>query len=698
MSFHSQSCPGNHDHLMSFVEFFLLPRPRVPRSQANSTGTGLSYHMDISIYPPKPRGLAGLPHEILQQIAVHIADKQGLCAFALANEACHFATTPLLFRNIQLTIVNPEKLRLDVDALLNTLSRTTSQCHVRSLRLEGALRLRLDWLSGEDRSGQRWHVSTGLNEILPCEDPVYSDPLHRYHPGPVITKDSKNNKAWQPVASLINRLASLEALVYDCASQFPPILQDAIHQHPHCKLNHRSFRFQSDLPRTLHPHELALATSPRLHSLKVKCCRRDSSGRDDFTQEAIMDLVGLAPNLKEVEVINLGPGRSWNYNRPRGRWQGLPGIDAGSPAIGSLISLSFRGSHWAREPRLIQAWARHTDFSCLQRLVLGGSYMTEQGICEVVMDWVVQNCSFPHVKSLRVSLERRDIRVARPDWANTAVAFFRLFGPLQELSVYGSLEPIVLDVILSQHGPTLQKLCLYPWEEEFISPDGVPPTQRAMPMILGEAQVLQIQDQCPKLRELMICVKRTKSDQHEAAIYRIFGRMERLQSLFLVLDCSNWRVIRDSTYPHDDNFDDFDQELCKYGFKKGYIRESYLNSAVDEALARAIWNIINQNKIGAQLQALRLWTTGGGVFGDSTSASNHLFSIYRNLSRSWLVERVGDRADVRELGRRAREKRDQDTVPEDSEAMQIFRKTWPRIEGSGHKDWREDWQSLPLQI
>lgn len=74
-----------------------------------------------------------------------------------------------------------------------------------------------------------------------------------------------------------------------------------------------------------------------------------------------------------------------------------------------------------------------------------------------------------------------------------------------------------------------------------------------------------------------------------------------------------------------------------------------------------------------------------------------------------LVERVvGDLVDVRELGRRAREMRDERMTKEYgwgsswvsdkpfSMGARVIGRIWPRKVGS--QDWREDWYSFPLQV
>jgi hypothetical protein len=243
-------------------------------------------------------------------------------------------------------------------------------------------------------------------------------------------------------------------------------------------------------------------------------------------------------------------------------------------------------------------------------------------------------------------------------------------------------------------------------------------------MTFKKEHVLQIHAQCPVLQELAISIKRTKSDTLEAEIYKSFGKMGQLKSLFLTLDCSDWRVTRDPNFRDDASFDAADREIAKGSglLKKGHLRETLMNCAVDETLVRSIWETICQSKAGQELESLKLWTTGGGSWGGYLGTWD-ISEVVNNLSRSWLIERVArndeDMINVRELGRRVREARDQkvtdlykrraeyfrekedivmelEDIAEDSEVMQVFRRVWPRKKGS--KDWREDWSSLILQV
>lgn len=175
-------------------------------------------------------------------------------------------------------------------------------------------------------------------------------------------------------------------------------------------------------------------------------------------------------------------------------------------------------------------------------------------------------------------------------------------------------------------------------------------------------RILQIQAECLALEELAIPVKRNKSSASETTMYRCFAKMESLNSLFLTLDCSNWHVNHGSTY--NPQFDKEDQKLVDTyapNVKRGILKETCINCAVDEALARAIWEVISKNKTGRRLERLKLWTTGGQEYGTGRSLS-HITNVLDNLSRSWLIERVprDDKVNitVRELGQREREARD----------------------------------------
>ena len=659
-----------------------------------------------------------LPFETLQQIGGYLHDthRPSLYTFGLASKICHTATLRSVFREVHLTVRGRKALQYDVDALVKLLSDVESAQYVRHLGIKGFLPWNIDESDEACKDARTSNVSymdwfrrTGVAEVLGDEEPALGG---YFFLDKAIEISAEEDIGWTPVVYLIKTLPHLAKLVYDCRNQFPPSLLNALHKHhPQCKLYHLSFRLRSLQTETHDPHEMAIATSPCLHSVKVRYAWRDSNGEDDFHEEALPELVaGLAPNLKEVQMVRLGPqvlqGWSRRHHIARELWRGLPGFTPGR-GIGLLTSLSLVGQVDFKLG-LLKTWNQSTDFSSLNYLALGGGlfepHEKQNGVNGEVLEWIAQNCCLPQLKTLRIRLDRDDSDDMKPNYANNAITFFKALEPLSELSVDGPLETKILDAILSRHGHALRKLSLCPFEAD----------QQHIAMIFEKEHVLHIQAQCLALQDLTIQIKRTKSDLREAEIYRSFSKMECLQVLFLILDCSNLQATLGGAST-DPLFDEDDREFYsnKYtGLKKGYIRETFINCAVDEMLARSIWETIYRDKVGKQLESLKLYTTGGGDFGNDT-AYNDIPTVVENLSRFWLIEKSvrddEDIIDVKELGLGAREARDKqetdfcnrhcggDTTGSsfpDFSAVHIFRRIWPSKAGS--EDWRQDWTSFPL--
>lgn len=686
-----------------------------------------------------PTKLDSLPLETLERIAsyLHGTHRPSLYALGLANKACHRATLRSVFREIHLAVGDARTLQRCVDALVKALSGAESAHHVRHLSVKGFLVATIEASSGSEVEAGTLNRSDGdddddsdeddedddepfdytgverdsVEEILGDQEPYLEGDFFNNEP---IKVSPEEDMTWAPVVNLVKALPRLTELVYECRNQFPPSLLDALHRyHPYCKLHHRTFLLRSLRCGVPDPHEMAIATSPCLHSAKVRYAWRDSDGQDDYNEEAMQELVaGLAPNLKEVHMIHMAASPTARSIRrrsfPRAPWPGLPGFVSGC-GLGSLTSLSLAGVI-GPGPGFLQAWRNHTDFSLLRHLTLGGGVGDYHvRINDEAMRWIVQNCSFPRLKTLYVCLGRDDSRVEKPNYAMDAIAFLKAFEPLDELSVSGPLEPDIVDAILVRHGRTLRKLSLRPSESEFCLGGDRP----HIPMTFNKEHILQIQAQCPALQDLALSVKRTKSDVREVEMYRAFGKMEHLQFLFLTLDCSNWRVNRGAV-ADDPSFDEDDRRLYTERYprlRRGHFREAFMNCAVDEALARSIWETICRAKVGKRLESLKLYTANGGRFGTGSSF-NDTRDVVGNLSRSWLIERGvrddEDTVNVKELGRRSREAHDKrltslyDRVYQGGSALphhstvHIFRRIWPAKEGSN--DWRDDWASLPLQV
>jgi hypothetical protein len=653
--------------------------------------------------------LLSLPPEVLQDIAGRLgtAHRPSLQAFSLTSTVCHSASLSVIFQRICITVQSREGLQHQVDALREALSRTNSFRCIRQITIKGALRLRVKQTDGYPPPHLQY-MSPYYSKNLPDEDPVYYQGIYRVYDESVLERSSEEDMAWAPLVNLLEAAVWLKDLVFDCRNQFPPSLLKLLHErHPQCRLHHLTFKFRTLLWGIPKPYEMELATSPSLCTVKIPCAHRDSDGDDDFNLEALMELVtGLAPNLKKVIVLNLFPCGSLRSNLPREPWQGLPGFVHGRK--GSLKSLSLRGRTQLRTPKMLEDWSKSTDFTCLRHLALGGCLdMVSSGLSGQTMEWIAQTQLFPHVKSLSVLLTRDDLHLEKPHYREQAISFFRSFEPLEQLSISGPIDYQIMDSVLVYHGQTLRKFGLYPFEE---IPIGINVRDlRDIPFHFTKDRVLQLRSQCPVLEELTILVKRNKSDASEAEIYRCLGEMTNLRALSILLDCSNWRVIRDPTYAPDFDHDDQESvEPVRYSWLKiGELKDNLINCAVDEALACSIWKIISHNKIGRPLERLTLSPTGMGEFGTAARLPPTFAVFVQTLARSWLFERVprDDIEDftVTELQQRKRlalEEKEAEFLarrrvpPQDQEFWKVFRSIWPPKSGS--RDYRDDWSSLPF--
>lgn len=293
-----------------------------------------------------------------------------------------------------------------------------------------------------------------------------------------------------------------------------------------------------------------------------------------------------------------------------------------------------------KTPAMLSGWASHIDFACLRHLTLGGCLdVIQSELSGEAMEWIPQTLSFPSVKSLSVHITRDDFDAEKPHFREQAISFFRTFRSLEQLFIQGPIDYQIVNGVLAHHGQTLKKLSLYPFEDK---PVAVTPRDlRELPFHFTKQCVLQIQAQCPLLEQLTVMIKRNMSSVSEAEIYRSLGEMKNIRVLFLLLECSNWRVNREPTYAL--NFDEGDQEpveeRCPW-LKKGEVKEAFINCAVDTTLARSIWKTVTQDKTGRPLKRLTLWPTGAGEYGTATRLSSTFAAIVQHLARSWLVERV----------------------------------------------------------
>lgn len=146
--------------------------------------------------------------------------------------------------------------------------------------------------------------------------------------------------------------------------------------------------------------------------------------------------------------------------------------------------------------------------------------------------------------------------------------------------------------------------------------------------------------------------------------------------------------------------------------REGHVRDVLINSAVDAALARSIFEVIDRAKPEGpanvlRLESLALRATDGRRFPEPGVMSPPwvpLEPFLAALDRRWIAERdvrddARDVVHVRETHVDDRQDRLKGHRAAEAKMKQywfgIWRRVWP-IEHEG-RDWWDDWQSYPLK-
>ncbi len=364
---------------------------------------------------------------------------------------------------------------------------------------------------------------------------------------------------------------------------------------------------------------------------------------------------------------------------------------------GSLVRLELRG-YGLISQNVLQIWSKHVDLSTLRILKLQSDVQGE------ALSWAVANCNLHSLTTLVLE------KLPAGDWHHISNSFFRSMLPLTTLRVGGNLSRGTFEAIVEHHGKFLRQL----WLSSTADIDQ---------LVFKHSQIDKIRQHCLILEDLTLPVPRSKGDAQELAIYRTLGALPKLQKLFLILDSSNLSVLVDNDLevPNDASFDEFgkqffplDMRITRPGPRNGHVRAALINSALDETLARAIFQTISTSKArnAFPLEYLKLRPIGGGVFGKAIylpglSGSDGLAGVLSNIGRSWLLVR-NPRDDCRveviakQLGWREREGNKAGGYRPLSQALKpIFRKIWPKKQdttGAWHDDWYNDWYSWPLPV
>lgn len=630
--------------------------------------------------------LQRLHPEVLHDIA-QILDHThppSLVHFALASKGCYAIASRFLHRTIKLAVTNGERLVSDAKKWEAILDRDCGFAHVRRLILVPPTDDVLNYLSLEPCER---HDNDGL-DLQSCWDLCNTYGCWSAESFIHLFSDED----WQSLSRLVGRLTGLSDMFWACLIQIPLCVLEVLHDSlRRCRLHNYNLSCSDETTENaIATYDRAVATSPclygigNLHLDKKHCAL------------ALVKRL-MPPRLKMVHYL-------LNCD--------ITELQEAVPNMSQPVPLELAQLH--------DVWHRNIPFDIVDRLVCGNFSALRAlklNMC-LAPEGLPEPSSFPSLTTLffTYNYEDTELPLEYRDWV---INFIRNLPRLTALGVQNWNRAVSITPAL---GPNLHTLNLSTGRVA----GGAP---------LRDDHILQLAHLCPLIEKLALEVKRSRGDAAEVRRYRALGRLSRLQHLELTLDASPPGLITTTT-PADNLqlaretaiepwFDEQDSQLLKERLaphREGHVRDSLINSAVDAALTRAIFEVIDRAKpYGLQpnvlrLERLELCASGGMAFPHRAMAvfpGIGLRRFFAALRCSWVAERdvrddARDVVHVREthVGQRQRalkfhnvQKAREHKAREQRYYEYLFglwRRVWP-VEHEG-RDWWDDWQSYPLEL
>ncbi|KAH8422541.1 uncharacterized protein LDX57_000295 [Aspergillus melleus] len=660
--------------------------------------------------------IEALPYEIRQFILEYLdaTSPASLTALGCASKQLFDAVKPFLFRTIRFSVkdfrdyysLKQDRISTAVQEFSKLLQRYNGTEHVQNLILGGDMihheyhprgsSTRGDlgpyhWRQSKISHDDRIAIASADGE--PCDEPTACG--YSFASGSQFEDCHTDDHVWKPLAEFIKTLPGLRHLIYQYFSQFPPCLLEALHHHrPGCKLHLYSFNMRSASDE-LGAYETKLLTSPCVRSINSWCQGFIEPGQDnqivlshpgDFL---MCHAVVTAPALKRVQVDILpvrGGARRAGYSQ-----KGPKIVAAHENILTSLHSLRLHRRYAKITRDILERWTKHADFSQLKVLGIIGSIVTE------ALEYLGSNCNFPSLQSLFLDLSL-DYADDLSEFDNDAyqedmVHFLCRVPPLLSLSLSHMPRGMDVERVAQHHGSRIRRLTItkYP---------------------LKEHDLKCLAKYCLRLEYLKLSLERSFGDANELALYSALGSIPRLVEIELDLYTPD-RHTRNETHPEHsegDSYDEFHEQNCtlwKYGkaeyIKNGYLRDTFMNCALDKDLACSIFRAISAGKpqnISRSIRRLSLNMTGGRIIGRHDEFNdNCITQLVIKVSGRWKIER-NPRHDQQNdliatnLDPGSKKKMRSHNNPSRSNVEEVLSRLWPGVQDMS--DWENHWHSFPL--
>lgn len=499
-----------------------------------------------------------------------------------------------------------------------------------------------------------------------------------------------DDRNWEPLMWLIGRMMHLTEMHYLLKNMFPKCLLEVIHKHhPNCQLNVWGTQMlqlrepglqgilSSDtvVPEFREPFEIDLLRSPCLHSISM-FFSVDIVAKTEVAVEDIFPLITMAPNLKHINIRE-------NFHRSHQITEMNQGLSEYlkskiSPQyVAAPISLRHQGSGFSFES--IKEWGKSTDFSSLRAFEFPEFYYPLK-----IMD---QLSKFPKLEYLYLGLQNIG-PMQEHNFVSDLSSMFAGLKPLKYLRVRCPRDTAIIHEIFSHHGSTLRgihyRTLHAPWSTAISETSFIP--------LFNASDIVSLSRQAPYLEEFRLPLRRSLGNQTECELYDALGNFPSLHSLVLDLDCN----FRESIARDFNHFSDQSPELPTH--------KIFINAAMDETLAKGIWDRVDLSGGGKRLRKLRISIIG------ITSLRRPEGEIARRLARSFLISRsmsyTGAYMKVREIGKelidlQTARQSDYDLNSDEpfevpKQVQEVVSSLWP----FEHEEFtlNFEWKSFPLEV
>jgi len=359
-----------------------------------------------------------------------------------------------------------------------------------------------------------------------------------------------------------------------------------------------------------------------------------------------------------------------------GVFHGDPAIKAAQTRKGALEVLAFSGNK-AVSSLTMMDWHNCVDFDTLRSLHLCslGTHLSALRALAAISN----SEGFKSLRCLTMWLYVAESH--EQGQYDAAVAEFLASLPrLTQLGLDGVFAAETFGVVPRCHGRSLRRLRRNQARGSQLE-DGEP-------LVLTRSRVEALFQVYPGLEDLELLVPRSQRNEDEARIYSAIGELHQLDRVSLRLDCSK---------PYIDGDDDGDDEetIWRLGYPSKYIRETFINAAVDSHLAEDIFSRISAH---GRPRAIKLRPVFVDEFRTSRGLDGEFELIADYLESGWVRvrdERSGHDKEFRlsELG--AAERQDTEEALKggvDPSYEPIIRSIWPDAKANT----KAEWKSFPL--